>query len=586
MEPTSKSSETGPHDQSGGPIDLQPDTITSEPIAVTDDIPATESTRKITIVEPEKPVKEIPDADEAPVASTSREGSPTPEEEEEEAPAEEDNENNGDFEQDDEQEELEEAYFWHEQIISELQRVCRDGDPTGAYTILEPLSVDRLGRTSYTARAARTGELVVVKSTLLQAPVEKAAGQRLVTELFLMRDMLAHPNVVSFYDLYLVDESEVLLVTEYMQTGVTLGDIIANTASTFTEAQIARICLETCKGLAHLHSQLIIHRDMRSDSIIIDAKGRVKITGLAFSVQLASAAAKRRTMVSSLSSSQSSAYTVDKTHWTAPEIIKRKEYGAEVDVWALGITVLEMLHGAPPYAGEEPLRVLFLILVNGTPEIRDPEARSEEVKDFVGKCLAVDVAERATTEELLEREFLKKACTPEELAPLFEFKPKPDPELEPEEGAAELEPEPAPETGDSSEPSAPAEATEPQDLPPAASTAEASTATAADPAPSVEPVVPDAVASSSELPETTPDAVGPSVPVVESPAAVAANTDTNTNTADCAPDAAPATVDSTLSKEGEGEGGSSGAPQTLKTPTPAPTEVDAPGLSTVSAVPA
>jgi serine/threonine protein kinase len=107
-------------------------------------------------------------------------------------------------------------------------------------------------------------------------------------------------------------------------------------------------------------------------------------------------------MVSSLSSSQSSAYTVDKTHWTAPEIIKRKEYGAEVDVWALGITVLEMLHGAPPYAGEEPLRVLFLILVNGTPEVRDPEARSEEVKDFVGKCLAVDVAERATTEELLE----------------------------------------------------------------------------------------------------------------------------------------------------------------------------------------
>ncbi|KAJ7832845.1 hypothetical protein B0H14DRAFT_3463110 [Mycena olivaceomarginata] len=79
------------------------------------------------------------------------------------------------------------------------------------------------------------------------------------------------------------------------------------------------------------------------------------------------------------------------------------------------------------------------------------------------------------------------------------------------------------------------------------------------------------------------------VAVVESPAAVAANTDANTNTG--APDTAPATVDSALSKEGEGEGGSSGAPQTLKTPTPAPetpapTEVDAPGLSTVSTVPA
>jgi serine/threonine protein kinase len=109
-----------------------------------------------------------------------------------------------------------------------------------------PTRSSNLGRTSYTARAARTGELVVVKSTLLQAPVEKAAGQRLITELFLMHDMLAHPNVVSFYDLYLVDESEVLLVTKYMQTGVTLGDIITNTTSTFTEAQIAWICLEVC----------------------------------------------------------------------------------------------------------------------------------------------------------------------------------------------------------------------------------------------------------------------------------------------------------------------------------------------------
>ncbi|KAJ7832846.1 kinase-like domain-containing protein [Mycena olivaceomarginata] len=147
-----------------------------------------------------------------------------------------------------------------------------------------------------------------------------------------------------------------------------------------------------CKGLAHLHSQLIIHRDMCSDSIIINAKGRVKITDLAFSIQLASAAAKRRTMVSSLSSSQSSAYTVNKTHWTTPEIIKHKEYSAEVNIWALGITVLEMLHGALLCAGKEPLRILFLILVNGTPEIRDPEARSEEVKDFVGKCLAVNMS--------------------------------------------------------------------------------------------------------------------------------------------------------------------------------------------------
>ncbi|KAJ6473111.1 kinase-like domain-containing protein [Mycena sanguinolenta] len=238
--------------------------------------------------------------------------------------------------------------------------------------------------------------------------------------------MLSHPNVVSFYDLYLVDDTEVLLVTEYMADGHTLGDVIANTASKFTEQQIARICLEVCKGLAHLHNQLIIHRDMRSDSIVIDSKGRVKITGLAFAVQLPDKASKRRTMVSTLTLPNHSSYTVDKTHWTAPEVIRRKEYGFEVDVWAFGITMVEMIDGAPPYAGQEPLKVLFLILVNGAPELKDPDSLSDELKDFLSDCLAVDVAQRPSTSELLEHVFLKTACSPAELAPLLEFKPKPE----------------------------------------------------------------------------------------------------------------------------------------------------------------
>ncbi|KAF8169013.1 kinase-like domain-containing protein [Mycena galopus ATCC 62051] len=439
METSSKDSETNTTPPDRPPVSLS---AVSESIDAADgEADAIPAARKITIVEPEKPTKVTTDADadEAPVASTSREGSPPAEEEDASAEDHEGGEDGedgedggdgdkGDFEKDDEEDELEEAYFWHDQIIGELRRVCREGDPLNAYKILDNLSVDQLGRTSYTARASRTGETVVVKSNVLEAPIEKFAGQRLITELFLMRDMLSHRNVLSFYDLYLVEESEVLLVTEYIAGGHTLGDIIANTASKFTEEQIARICVETCQGLAHLHSQLIIHRDMRSDSIIIDAKGRVKITGLAFSVQLPDKAAKRRTMVSTLSLPNRSPYTVDKTHWTAPEVIKRKEYGFEVDVWAFGITMVEMIDGAPPYAGQEPLKVLFLILVNGAPELKAPDALSDELKDFLSDCLAVDVAQRPSTSELLEHEFLKKACPPGELAPLFEFKPKLKPE--------------------------------------------------------------------------------------------------------------------------------------------------------------
>ncbi|KAJ7039339.1 kinase-like domain-containing protein [Mycena alexandri] len=427
-------------------------------------VPAVHSAKKVTIVAPEHIEKEKTTTGEGAetlathiaIASTSREGSLSPaaaleelrepedeldeEAEEEEEGAEEDGEDH----ENDAEDELEEAYFWHDQILGELQRVCRDSDPRGAYAILDTLSTDKLGRTSYTARAERTGEVVIVKTTMLEEPIERFAGKRLITELFLVRDMLAHPNVVGFYDLYLVETSEVWLVTEYMKEGVPLGDVIANTKSEFTEERMARICLEACKGLAHLHSQLIIHRDMRSDSIIIDPKGRVKITGFAFSVQLADKAAKRRTMVSTLAIPNRPAYTVDKTHWTAPEIIKRKEYGPEIDVWAFGITLFEMLEGGPPYKDEEPLKVLFLILVNGTPELKDAERLSEELKDFLSDCLTVDTEQRPGMDELVEHAFLKKACPPADLAPLLEMKPKL--EDDPAVDTAEPQTEPVSET--------------------------------------------------------------------------------------------------------------------------------------------
>lgn len=156
-----------------------------------------------------------------------------------------DNEADEDDADDDDEDEEEEAYFWHDQIIAELYRACRDSNPRNAYALRDTLSMDRRGNVSYTAKAARTGEIVVVKISELAAPVERFEGQRMITELFLMRDMLVHPNVITFLDLYLFETTEVWLVTEYMAGGETLGDIVRNNGSNaFSEEQMARICLD------------------------------------------------------------------------------------------------------------------------------------------------------------------------------------------------------------------------------------------------------------------------------------------------------------------------------------------------------
>jgi serine/threonine protein kinase len=117
-----------------------------------------------------------------------------------------------------------------------------------------------------------------------------------VNEILVMKES-QHPNIVNFLESYLVKSNELWLwvVMEYMEGGA-LTDIIEN--NTLDEDQISGICLEvsiffaiffnglcfdsfffkTCKGLAHLHSQSIIHRDIKSDNVLLDAQGRVKIS--------------------------------------------------------------------------------------------------------------------------------------------------------------------------------------------------------------------------------------------------------------------------------------------------------------------
>ncbi|KAI9635497.1 kinase-like domain-containing protein [Dioszegia hungarica] len=287
------------------------------------------------------------------------------------------------------------------QIMEKLRSVVSDVDPSTLYSKIKKVGQGASGLV-FVAKTLATGKKVAIKQMDLAQQPRK---ELIVNEIIVMRES-QHPNVVNFLDSFLVRSSELWVVMEYMEGGA-LTDVIEN--NKLEEDQIAAICLETCRGLQHLHSRSIIHRDIKSDNILMNSTGEVKITDFGFCAKLTDQKSKRATMVGT-------------PYWMAPEVVKQKEYGAKVDIWSLGIMAIEMIENEPPYLDEEPLKALYLIATNGTPTLKTPEKLSQDLKHFLSVCLCVDVSFRATSTELLKHDFLTLACAIRQLSPLLDFK--------------------------------------------------------------------------------------------------------------------------------------------------------------------
>ena len=306
------------------------------------------------------------------------------------------------------------------EVMAKLKQVVSKDNPMDSYSKQKKIGQGASGSV-YVARVKETSTSAVAREiyrthgpkgqvAIKQMDLRNQPRKELiVNEIIVMKDS-KHPNIVNFLDSFLQEASnELWVVMEFMEGGA-LTDIIDNNP-VISEDQISTICFETCKGLAHLHSQDIIHRDIKSDNVLLDRMGNVKITDFGFCAKLTESKSKRATMVGT-------------PYWMAPEVVKQKEYGPKVDIWSLGIMAIEMIESEPPYLNEEPLKALFLIATNGTPRLKAPNKLSKELKSFLSVCLCVDVRSRASADELLKNEFFKERCSLASLSELLRWREK------------------------------------------------------------------------------------------------------------------------------------------------------------------
>ncbi|XP_045430462.1 serine/threonine-protein kinase PAK 5 [Pipistrellus kuhlii] len=285
----------------------------------------------------------------------------------------------------------------HEQFRAALQLVVSPGDPREYLDNFIKIGEGSTGIVCI-ATEKHTGKQVAVKKMDLR---KQQRRELLFNEVVIMRDY-HHDNVVDMYNSYLVSD-ELWVVMEFLEGGA-LTDIVTHTR--MNEEQIATVCLSVLRALSYLHNQGVIHRDIKSDSILLTSDGRIKLSDFGFCAQVSKEVPKRKSLVGT-------------PYWMAPEVISRLPYGTEVDIWSLGIMVIEMIDGEPPYFNEPPLQAMRRIRDSLPPRVKDLHKVSSVLRGFLDLMLVREPSQRATAQELLGHPFLKLAGPPSCIVPLM-----------------------------------------------------------------------------------------------------------------------------------------------------------------------
>uniref|UniRef100_A0A674MX91 Mitogen-activated protein kinase kinase kinase 2 n=1 Tax=Takifugu rubripes TaxID=31033 RepID=A0A674MX91_TAKRU len=204
---------------------------------------------------------------------------------------------------------------------------------------------------------------------------------------------LCHERIVQYYGcLRDTTERTLSIFMEYMPGG-SIKDQLKSYGA-LTENVTRRYTRQILEGVSYLHSNIIVHRDIKGANILRDSVGNVKLGDFGASRRLQTICLSGKGIMS----------VTGTPYWMSPEVISGEGYGRKADIWSVGCTVVEMLTQRPPWAEFEAMAAIFKIATQPTNPVL-PAHVSDHCRDFL-KRIFVETKQRPSADELLRHIFV------------------------------------------------------------------------------------------------------------------------------------------------------------------------------------
>lgn len=224
---------------------------------------------------------------------------------------------------------------------------------------------------------------------MVRIPTHKEETRALLEQQFksevALLSRLYHPNIVQF--IAACKKPPVYcIITEYMSQGTLRMYLNKKEPYSLSVETILRLALDISRGMEYLHSQGVIHRDLKSNNLLLNDEMRVKVADFGTSCLETQCREAKGNMGT--------------YRWMAPEMIKEKPYTRKVDVYSFGIVLWELTTALLPFQGMTPVQAAFAVAEkNERPPL--PASCQAAIAQLIKRCWSGNPSKRPDFSEIV-----------------------------------------------------------------------------------------------------------------------------------------------------------------------------------------